>query len=192
MFRGLLTDYRRNDDAAVVVEFAIFLPILLALFVGAVSMFDAYRMSYRAAEAAAIVSDLASRYTIINDDDVEDLYQTADAVMGSSTARSSIDVRILSVAHWPNSGPRGGACPGREMPNNGCLTVAWVAASQSANPPDVDDLILPEIPRGESVIQARVAVKYDYIFSMFGDEFVSVNRTSTRRPRFTNEVTYGG
>ncbi len=177
-----------DESGAVVVEFALALPIMFVFFLGLVSAFDGYRASYRASETASIVADLASRMSQISADNAASLFATADALMGSARARGDLTVQIVSVAHWPNAGE--GGCDGRRMERGGCLRVTWSLASRGAFDPDVDDLTLPEIPRGESVIQVFVTFDYNYIFSIAERSVVRLERVVTRRPRFTSEVVY--
>lgn len=178
----------RNQDGAVAVEFALTAPIMVLFMLSAFSLFDGFRAASRTHETASIVADIASRQTTMDADAAAELFATARALMAPALGRGDIQVTIVSVVHWPNPGPDG-VCPGRDMPDNGCLTVSWGVTSDGSPAPNIAALVIPTIPRGESIIQAEIDLQYEYLFEVI-NETLETTAIATRRPRFTNEVLF--
>lgn len=164
--------FRRDERGVSVVEFALLLPVLLALLLGTVTLFDLFRTAQSAEKATFTVGDMLSRRTAISDSLLNSMVtfiaQTVD-YEGQAAIRAS------SVS---NSG--------------GTLVLDWsrVAGNSSITLPQLDYSDLPDLAVGDSVILTEVHIPHRAFVPIIGmDHIVYANR-ATHRPRFIGKIAY--
>ena len=166
-----------DRQGATAVEFSLLMPIFVAFMVGAVALFDAVRASKRVDETAAIVSDLASRLLTLDENGLASLYATSEALLLTSIDSDTVSVTITSVAT-------------RLVDGEEERQVVWSQSNHDAPRTEVDDVDLPQIPLGESVILVEVEQDYEPIFEGLPQPVFSLSKSAVRRPRFANEVIF--
>ncbi len=162
------------------VEFALIAPIFMGLFYGAYAAFDLARGVKETARTAAIISDLATRSVEMNDDARDALFNAAEALIGKYGVSSDFSITVTSIVNEPDD-------------NSDKLKVAWSIVNNNKKgleTEDIEDLVLPTIPDGESVIHVIAAAKYDPKINFLSAPKVKMQQTAVRRPRFVSEVVY--
>lgn len=175
------TDLCASEDGFAATEFALLVPILLALFLGGVSAFDANRASASITRASAVMVDLATRQTLIDDDQRDIFFDTVESIAGRYAESADFHIVMSSVINPADD------------EDDDVLVLDWSEATQSnlvLTDDDLDDLDLPTIPNGDSVILVTVGATHS---PLIGWEVVrdwNIVRTAVRRPRFSSSVTY--
>ena len=80
-FRARLREFARNRDGVSAVEFAILLPFMLTTYIGAVELGDGMAISFKVAETARTVTDLASQYSSINSATMSSILNASSTVV---------------------------------------------------------------------------------------------------------------
>jgi hypothetical protein len=91
---GRLIRDRRGNAA---VEFALVVPLMLALFFGTVEFSSAISAQRKSVLAARTMSDLVSQSSAVDDNDLLNFYKAAQAIMYPFPTSPSFKVRITSL-----------------------------------------------------------------------------------------------
>lgn len=156
---------------------ALAIPILATLLIGVMSVYDGTRAVQRTAEAAAIVSDLASRMVTVDAGDAAELFATSRAIAGSAADQDDFQTTVTSIAT-------------RLVDGEEETSVIWSVSDGGGERSSMGGLDLPTIPLGDSVIVVEISVRYPLIFEFDGLTDIAIFRSAVRRPRFTNEVIF--
>jgi Flp pilus assembly protein TadG len=79
--RAWLRRFADNRKGVSAVEFALVLPVMLALYIGGVEVGDGFAISFKSTLAARTVTDLASQYVSIDNSDMSSILGAASKVM---------------------------------------------------------------------------------------------------------------
>ena len=79
--RGLLGRYRRDASGLAAVEFAIIVPLMLAMLFGTIDLATGFAIDRKVTTISQNLSDLASRYTSIAETDVSNFFKIGDAIL---------------------------------------------------------------------------------------------------------------
>lgn len=175
-WRGLKT-LGKDSDGVSALEFALIAPLMVLLYYGGVELSLLMQADRRVTNVAATIGDLTSRSTIIRDDDIDAVFDSASILLAPLQVGQA-QMRVSSVAS-AGSG------------NNQQIRVVWSdARGTTARPVGSQISELPEdlVPAGSSLIVAEVTYPYDS-----GLDFLpSAKRTITDRfylrPRRTNHI----
>ena len=154
------------------VEFGLIMPVLIALLLGSVTVFDFYRADRAISRATNAVVDLAARQTVFDDPTRDAMFASVQGLLGVYATGGSYSVSINSIANI-----------------GGTLEVSWSEVTGGASvltDADLPSLDLPSIPENESVIFLQVNNNYAPIFG----EGIDFSREATRRPRFVATIAY--
>lgn len=164
------------DRGVAMVEFALFLPFLLLLFMGAMASFDGIRAGRQVRATADIVADLISRRTDMDDSTRDRMFEAAETLLGRFTSDGAVSMSMASIVN-----------------DDGDLSVLWSEANANASPlidEDISSLPLPTIPDGESVVIFSLATQYvPFLAERVFDQFTFDN-TVFIRPRFIPVISY--
>lgn len=156
------------------IEFALVFPVILLLFMGAVTLFDGLRSYSKVVEANGIVSDMISRQTTVNDSFLSNLYGIFSHLQADDEPRDAL--RISSI-----------------ITQGGKQKVAWsksYGASDLLQGQAFDTSNLPSIPEGDSLIYVEGMVEYQTITQVLGYGTFLLKRPVSSRPRFISAVGY--
>jgi Flp pilus assembly protein TadG len=163
----------RDQRGAVAIEFALVVPLLLTILLGAVTMFDLYRGAQNADKATFTIGDIVSRQTVMNTAMLTSMHNLLKhSVSGSQ--QSAIRVSSITktntglVAQWTK-------------------TVGPVAAINGAAIPYS---IVPNIAVGDSVVLTETFVPRKAIFSGFGVGAFNARTRAAHRPRFVATIAW--
>lgn len=169
--RRLLHD--REGVAAI--EFALLAPLLLALLMGTVTLFDLFRASQNVEKATFTAGDILSRQSTINAAYLQSTFSTVTTLVGGDATQISMRVssikRTLSTYSVDWSKVTGKAVP--------LLTTSTIPTSR-----------IPDIADGDSVLVIDTFVPHSAIFSIAGFNAITFNSMSAYRPRFTSSIAY--
>ncbi len=171
LFRAFLKDVK----GVAAVEFALILPIFTLLVFGAYGIFLTLHKQNNMVRSSAILADLTSRKTVLNDRRVGDLMEIAKSLNGSLSDHESYKVIISSIYN--------------EFDSDGDydLTINWSVSNvlnEKLKLEDLEDLDLPVITEGDSliVVSTEVDITPEFLQGFVG--VLSLNGLSVRRPRF--------
>jgi Flp pilus assembly protein TadG len=160
-----------GEDGAILIEFALVLPVLLILFIGLVEFSEAFTVSRKLATAASTVSDLVAQEASISCAELDDVKEVADEII---KPYGPLSVTILSVVADAN--------------NN--KTVAWSRPDGEAGKP----YTLPETGLTDpntSLIVTEARYNFTPTISHFLGSF-QIRERAFFRPRLTATVTRTG
>ncbi len=165
--------FLRDNRGVAALEFALVLPLLLALLLGGAGGFDLYRADRVTSNAANTVVDLAARQSSMDDLVRDALFATGRGLLGRYAGRNTFGVSITSI----------------NADSDGRLSVGWSEANANGSvltDGNIASLELPEIPPNESVIFIRLENEYSPIFK----SGITFNRDYVQRPRFVAQIVY--
>lgn len=159
------------------VEFAYVMPIIVLIYMGSITAFDAIRADRQVGFTADSIADLISRETTINDEFRDNLFQAATTLMGRFASAGTLGVTMTAIGN-----------------DDGDLTVLWSEANANAPVLADDDLEtltqLPTIPENESIILIRVATQYAPLLIDKASPPIDFSETVIARPRFVPQIVY--
>ena len=168
-----IRSFLKETHGMAAVEFGFILPLLLAMLVGSVGVFDLYRADRSVSMAANMVVDLTARQSVMDDAVRDSLFAAGRGLLGKFGSDATYSITIASIFRDPADG----------------LEVAWSRSNSNGTDitdADIASLDLPTIPDNESVIFVRVNSNYAPAFGT-GIDF---SRQTVRRPRFVNAIAY--
>lgn len=150
------------------VEFALVAPALLTLYLACAELTQALVADRKITSAANVVADLVAQDDFVTDDEMDDIYAAADAVLAPLPA-DLMSLRVTSV----------------RMDIDGEIFVDW---SESETLPALTDDTLPEMPAGllspmSSIVMVEGAFPYQSRFQKLVKGTVTLRDTAYLRPR---------
>lgn len=178
--RSALARFRRSEGGMAAVEFAMIVPVMFFLFVGAVEFSQALTVDRRVTQSASSVADLVARVTRIDTTGVDNLMKVVEQLM-SPYDLGPLTVTIVSVKAEASGGP---------TPK---MTVDW-SRNNKAQTPYARGSVYSNIPNGllavgESVIVGEARYNYSpLIFTYFIQAAFDMEERFYLKPRQTSCV----
>ncbi len=126
-FCSIRDEVLRDERGSISIEFVIVMPLLLFLAISGLGFWDAFQSNSKTAKIAYAVSDIMSRYDVVDDTDMAYLYSVQDKMLSPDLDRRSL--RISSICF-----------------ENGNYRVLWSYTASSNDIPGPDALEDVEIP----------------------------------------------
>jgi len=147
--RSISDEALRDERGSISIEFMIVMPLLLFLTTGGLAFWDAFQSNSKTAKIAYAVSDIISRYDVVDDSDMAYLYSMEDKMLAPDLDRRSL--RISSICF-----------------ENGNYRVLWSYTSSSNDIPgpgalkdaDIPVRILPTMAPQDSVILTETEARW--------------------------------
>jgi Flp pilus assembly protein TadG len=171
----LLQRFARDRRGLAALEFALIAPMMILVLFGSVELTELLATNRRAENTAASVADVISRDTIIEDDEINDLWTAANALMFPNSA-APLKIRISSVQVQTPTQAR----------------VLWSDGHNGYSPRGAgSSMVLPAgmMTPGTSVIVAETTYRYTPPIGVFLDLAFDLNHLEYRRPRVADPVT---
>lgn len=169
--------FLRGERAASAIEFALVFPVMLVLFFGAVELGSALIADRKAASVAASVADLVAQGRTINDGQIDDIFDAANALMAPFDP-SEITIVVSSIYYDTNSNT---------------TKVRW---SEALNASALTPNTTVTLPTGiltsaaNSIIMSTITYFYKTSYGQFLTQGVTMSDTFYARPRLATEVVY--
>jgi len=171
---GCAGKLRDDTRGAAAIEFALLLPLMTLLFLGAVEMTDALNANRKTTAVASTVADLAAQADALHDAGIADIFGAAQAVLAPFDSAGT-EIILSSVSVRPD----------------GMTRVDWSDAFGTALPHAKDAILdVPDdiIMANGSVIVAEVAYPYESPLSYFLIGEVILSDVFYARPRLALTV----
>ena len=148
-FRRIRDKVLGDERGSISIEFMVVMPLLLFLTVSGLGFWDAFQSNSKTAKIAYAVSDIMSRYDVVDDTDMAYLYNVQDKMLSPDLDRRSM--RISSICF-----------------EDGIHRVLWsyTASSNDIIGPDAlmdEDIpleILPTMESQESIILTETEARW--------------------------------
>ncbi len=174
----LIRSFLRDRRAVSAIEFAIVVPVLLVLYLGATDLADGLDVNKKVSRSASVVADLVARQFSIAPADLDDMF-----AIGATTLlpyrRSQPHIRITAIQ-----------VQGTAAKNNLEPKVLWSrsnTAGMADNAGDPADL--PKALIAETAFYVRVDVELDYSpINAWVFKSLPMRETYFLAPRYTNSI----
>ena len=148
-FRKFRNWVLNDEHGSIAMEFVIVMPFLLFLVIGGITFWDAFQSNSKTAKIAYTISDIVSRYEVVDDLEMTALYGVQDKLLDPLLDRRSL--RVSSICF-----------------KNGIHRVLWSysASSNDIVPPgalldeDIPVEILPTMAPQDSIILTEVEARW--------------------------------
>jgi Flp pilus assembly protein TadG len=169
-----MTRFLRNDDGVAAIEFAIILPVMLLLSMGAIELTDALSARRKVTVASSALSDLIAQQRDVNGVYASNAFTAVSMIMEpfSSDGLASV-VSSIVVDKDRNA------------------TVAWSLARSKAPLQEGDPYTLPNELRvaNSSVVVAQVGYNHTPMIGYTLTGTISMSEVTFARPRVASQVT---
>ncbi|WP_306141538.1 hypothetical protein [Roseibium sp. MMSF_3412] len=171
----------RDCSGVAAVEFALVLPFLVLVLINVVSFFDGFRGDKIISKTTGVVVDLVTRDKgAIDDDKFTELVNIATALTGKYAVSAEFTVVVASIRNV------------FDVDEDDELELVWSRSNVDdavLEQGDLDELDLPFVAEGDSVIYVLVQAQYKpmLVNELLGTFTLSDNQV--RRPRFVSEIT---
>jgi Flp pilus assembly protein TadG len=173
--KSFLARFRRDKSGVSAIEFALILPAMVAMFFGIGEVSSYMQAVSRMTKVASTVADLVAQDTAVNDAELEDIFNCANAIMAPFNPADGW-VRVTSV--------RANAA--------GVTTVVWSEGRGISGRGPGSAVAVPGgiVPPNSSVIMTEVSYTYTSTYGMFLTSGVTSTDEFYARPRRSVEVAY--
>ncbi|WP_323013065.1 TadE/TadG family type IV pilus assembly protein [Devosia sp.] len=163
-----------GEDGVSAIEFALLAPVLLALMLGSVTLYDAFRTNQIVAKVSSTIADMVSRKREITHASVVEM---SDFM--SETIPLSSEMPALRLTSVSNVGGKMTIKWSDKVGNVGLITTSSVDLTE-----------LPAIATGDSVIVTETYVPFTVMVTGFGLGSMVFRETLVNRPRFLKEIPF--
>ncbi len=172
--RGRPSKFLRDCDGVSAVEFALILPLMIALYIGAVEFSQALNVDRRVTSVTSTVADLVAQADDVTCDEVNDIFTAASAIMAPYSA-TPIEIVVTSV----------------EADKDNKTTVGWSKALNGTAKAKDSDYTLPEglTQAYSSIIVSEVKYTYTPTIGQYFVGGITLADTFYLRPRKSLTVT---
>ena len=148
-FRSIFDRIFRDECGSISMEFVIVMPFLLFLVTNGLAYWDAFQSNSKTAKIAYTISDIVSRYEVVDNADMADLSGVQNKMLDPNLDRRSL--RISSICF-----------------ENGVHRVLWsysassndIAAPAALTDADIPVEILPAMAPQDSIILTEVEARW--------------------------------
>ena len=165
---------RHDRSGMVAVEMAFILPLMIMLYMASVEISNALILDRKVTNAANTVADLVAQATIINNAEIDNIFDATRAILTPFDS-TTLSVVVSSVV----------------ADNNNNLTVAWSDALNGTARPPGSAVTLPAAltTPGSSVVLAEVRYVYQSPLTYFMPAAFEIEDDFYLRPRRTLRIT---
>ena len=170
---GICHRFAGDRRGIAAVEFALIVPLMIAMYFGALEITDALTVSRRVTLATQTVADLTAQSAVITDSDMTDIFAATAAVMAPYDA-SNLKMRVTSVV--------------ADSDNN--TKVAWSDGYNMSARTKNSTIALPAglTSGGDSVIYAEVSFTYTSLLGKYFTTPFTFTDEAYLRPRRSLQV----
>jgi Flp pilus assembly protein TadG len=168
VLRNRLSAFRQDKSGVSAIEFALILPVMVAMFFGIGEVTSYMQAHSRMTKVASTVADLVAQDTVISDDEMTNIFNCAEAIMQPFDSNNGW-VRVSSIV--ANAA--------------GQTTVAWSDGQGISDRAVGSAITVPGgvVPPNQSIIFTEVSYNYSSSFGMFLTSGVTATDQFYSRPR---------
>ena len=164
-----LLAFARDRRGVAALEFTLLAPVLLALLLGSITIFDLFRTAQKVEKATFTVGDILSRQTSINSTTMGDMLELVH-----QTVAAAAGIRVSSISM-----------------TQGRLVLDWTrSVGTGAGATAIPFNIVPDLANGDSIILTESFVPHRAFVSGFGVDEVSYENKVVHRPRFVGRISF--
>ena len=183
-FRRLVTRLRlgrfmRSARGVAAIEFAGIFPLFAALFIGGISMGDAYRYEEKLNAAIYTLGDMTSREVDTSNSRLNFLVETFTTIMNDS--RSQYDITITSVERQYDADTDTWSIIPRWRYDSTTNTSINTGIT-------VDESLVPEVADNETVLLIKVTARYSIFLNYLKQGESTFERRTNVSPRDTLKI----
>lgn len=172
-----LAAWRLSASGFAAVEFALILPIMISLFLGAVEFSMTLSLDRRVTTIASATADLVAQSEQISSADLDDIMTIANSLLAGAFPSAGLEIKLVSVVS--------------DEDNN--VTVDWSRDKAGAEP-YTNGTPFTSLPAGlmeplTSLVVAEVSYDYDPPIGKYIVGSVNLTETFYLRPRKSLKVT---
>ena len=163
--------FRDEETGVAAIEFAFIAPLLVTLLFGTLTLFTAWREVQRNEKATFTITDILSRYTEVNENDLVQINEIFNYAIGNKNS----PIRVTSVIR-----------------QNKGFTVQWsyaIAPYTKMNDAKIPVAKLPNISLGDSLIITETQSPRIPLTSFGGLQSGTIDSFAIARPRFVAAIT---
>lgn len=179
---------QRDERGVAAVEFAVLLPMILAILTGGIVMWDAFRFAEMTERSAFTMSDLLSRQLVAGPDLMNDLHATHFALLNNRTDK--VQTRMASVEVYTVTEDDPETAEDETVLGT---RVAWHWDSRTktmTKPQNLDISDMPMAGSGDSVLLVETkAFKRDFIQTLKAGDREYGDRIWVR-PRYVGQMVW--
>ena len=183
-FRQRTQNIKSDDSGISAVEFALILPVLIALYLGCVELTLAMNLDRKVTGATAALGDLTARSASLTDAELSDIFQATRMVMQPNDMTQA-HMRVTSVKY--DSTVHNTTATETEV------NVEWSdnCGSQFTTLSKDTTITIPAnlVPDGGTLIMAEIKYPYDSPIGFFFQSQKMLSDTFYLRPRRVDEIT---
>lgn len=171
--RARLRAFARAEGGVTAIEFALILPVMLTMYIGAVELSHGLTIDRRVTSVASAVADLTAQAEEVDGNAIQDIFTASSSIMTPYPAEPLSIVLTSVVADEDNE-----------------TTVDWSEGLNEAPHPDGYAFTLPEglTQPFSSVIVAEVSYTYEPVVGEHLTGGITLTDTFYLRPRRTLKV----
>lgn len=177
----IIRKWASNENGATAVEFAIMFPLMVVFFINVIVMFDGFRASRALSAASHAGSDLLSRFQEnLSKNDIQNVLATTSALMGQYADKTDPVIVMASIRN-----------PFDKKPDLQLVCSKSNKSGKELTNDQLNDLDLPYIPEGDSVVLVSIKSTYEPMFVNDLIGTITLDDVQFRRPRFIKELNFG-
>jgi Flp pilus assembly protein TadG len=167
--------FARDRRGLAALEFALIAPMMVLVLFGSIELTELLATNRRAENTAASIADVISRDTVVDDDELTDLWTAANALMFPNSA-TPLKMRVSSVQI-------NGSSQAKVLWSDG--HSGYTARAPGSNVTLPAGILVPNT----SVIMTETSYHYVPPIGVFLDVAFDLNHIEYRRPRVADPVT---
>lgn len=179
---AFLTRAGRDRRGVSAVEFALIAPLMIAMYFGLTELCQGFMAQKRMAHAASTIADLVSQTTVVNRDDLTDVFSIGGLIMKPFSPQT-LTAQVSSVTVDPQNVARVTWSMGSTMDANGVATL--VDGLEPGTAVTIPANVLVE---GESLIMTETTYKYATPVRYVMEDLTTFTSRFYLRPRRVDNV----
>ena len=197
--------FATDSTGSVKVEFVVVFPLILGWILTSFVFFDAYRHFSRSSKATYAVSDILSRRTSVDQQNLDELRSVMNGLIPWSDSTKWLRVTSLQFVKVSGGDPLGydkdddgvQDCYDDDSDAVCEYQIIWSRASGTnnthtgTNPPSDILAVLPDIAEDDTVLLTETFVPYRPLLDNLGLDGIAWSNQQATRPRYISEIRWG-
>ena len=169
-----LRNFSQNDSGLAAIEFALMFPVIMAMYLGAIVVYDFLEHKRDTSHSANTIVDLVARQSNVTNKSLDEMMSIAKAF--SRTKPKTLKVRVANIEY-----------------RNGANRVVWSRGSNWRKLEDADlaNMNVPVLAEYDSIIVVQVKTKASPLLKIGDFKKAKLTHTAYRRPLYVEFINKG-